>query len=208
LQAVTHASDIGRVLFWRASTPSPTSPQHWTPLPSVSLKSEYVSPGAPGRVAWSPTDAVVCVGLTKGAFVLKEGAVARCSCEGTCVTQVSSNKVVCDVIGASCFAIEKSVTVRGCCCTQDTVYVWSASNLWVHDASAGEGVQLPLQMPLVAAHGNNFYTPSPRGVEAFSRSGVPVATLEIDPNDGRITLMSVRRSALYGPRAVLLTLCR
>jgi hypothetical protein len=65
-------------------------------------------------------------------------------------------------------------------------------------------VLLPLQVPLVAAHGNNFYTPSSRGVEAFSRSGVPVATLEIDPNDGRITLMSVRSSALQGTRAVLL----
>jgi hypothetical protein len=68
--------------------------------------------------------------------------------------------------------------------------------LWVHDACAGEGVQLPLQIPVVAAHGNNYYTPSPRGVEAFSRSGVPVATLETDPNDGRIILMSVRISRL------------
>lgn len=134
----------------------------------------------------------MCVGLTKGAFVLREGTVARCASEGTSVAQLSSNKIVCDVAGSTCFAIEKNVTLRGCCCTQDTVYVWSASSLWVHDASAGEGTQLPLQTPLVAAHGNNFYTPSPRGIEAFSRSGVPVATLEIDPNDGRITVMSVR----------------
>ncbi len=136
--------------------------------------------------------------------MLQEGAVARCASAGTCVTQVSSNKVVCDVIGSTCFAIEKNVTLRGCCCTEDTVYVWSASNLWVHDASASEGVQLPLQVPLVAAHGNNFYTPSPRGIEAFSRSGVPVATLEIDPNDGRITLMSVCLSAFYKVFVVLI----
>ncbi len=142
-------------------------------------------------MAWAHTDAVVCVGLTKGAFVLKEGSVARCSSEGTCVAQLSSNKVLCDVMGSSCFAIEKPVTLRGCCCTQDSVYVWSASTLWVHDTSPGEGVQLPLHTPLVAAHGNNFYTPSPRGIEAFSRSGVPVSTLEIDPNDGRIVLMNV-----------------
>ncbi len=181
------------MLFWRACTSNPTAPQHWTPLPGVSLKSENASPGAHGRVAWAPTDAVVCVGLTKGAFVLKEGSVARCSSEGTCVTQVSSNKVVCDVLGSSCFAIEKSATLRGCCCTQDTVYVWSSSNVWIHDASPSDGVQLPLHTPLVAAHGNNFYTPSQRGIEAFSRSGVPVATLEIDPNDGRIALMNVGR---------------
>jgi hypothetical protein len=102
-------------------------------------------------------------------------------------------------LGSSCFAIEKSATLRGCCCTQDTVYVWSSSNVWVHDASPGEGLQLPLQTPLVAAHGNNFYTPSIRGVEAFSRSGVPVATLEIDPNDGRIAVMNVRWPALMQP---------
>ena len=168
---------------------SPTQPDHWTPLPSVSLKNEcahtspqhhpclivpllhrYSSPGAPGRVAWAASDAIVSVGLTKGAYVLKEAAVARCAADGTCVTQVSSNRVVCDVIGAGAFSIEKSVTLRGCCCTQDTVYVWSASNVWVHDTSASEGTCLPLQTPLLAAHGNNYYTPSPRGVEAFSRS--------------------------------------